>query len=233
MPKNSFDALDDCLERVRAGEDLEKVLALYPQWETELRPLLESVLKIRSLPFRGALPENALSQSRSRFIARATQKVAQRGIFKFNYHFNRTFITVFSVIVIIAITTSLVSAKSLPGDILYPVKLAGEQTRLMLTSNQTTRLNLEESFDSTRADEVESVLQKHRITQVNFAGLLTQPVQNQWRVANVDVTFSTALTSQFDGLMGDYVEIDGLTDGDGTVEVTQITATRAGYLGDG
>jgi hypothetical protein len=44
------EALADCLEAMRQGEDMEACLAMYPQYRAELRPLLQIASLLRPLP---------------------------------------------------------------------------------------------------------------------------------------------------------------------------------------
>lgn len=61
--------------------------------------------------------------------------------------------------------------KSLPGDVLYSVKLATEQARLALTKNPKERVKLKSEFTDRRVDEVKQVMalnvsdKKERVVQ--------------------------------------------------------------------
>lgn len=52
------------------------------------------------------------------------------------------------------------SERSIPGDFLYPIKLAGEQTRLAFTSDKTDRLRLKTEFVDRRVDEIKTIASK-------------------------------------------------------------------------
>ena len=223
MEKAKIDALEDCLKRIQSGANIEQVLDRYPQWAEELRLLLEAAVEARSLRSKAIISEKAMLSSRNLFVERAVSRGSQRqGFIGFFRNLNHALITGFVVVLIMAVATSIVSAQSIPGDFLYPVKLAGEQTRLLLTSNQESRLTLLEGYDATRASEVEHVLQDRRSIDVNFAGLLTRSENDMWKVAGVPVTFNSELAPQFNRLLGAYVVINGLAFSNGTVQVTQI-----------
>ncbi|MEI7512141.1 MAG: DUF5667 domain-containing protein [Candidatus Uhrbacteria bacterium] len=49
------------------------------------------------------------------------------------------------------------SDRSVPGDFLYPIKLASEQTRLALTSDKVDRLRLKTEFVGRRVDEIKTI----------------------------------------------------------------------------
>lgn len=49
------------------------------------------------------------------------------------------------------------SDRSLPGDFLYPIKIATEQTRLALTSDKAAKLKLKTEFVDRRVDEIKTL----------------------------------------------------------------------------
>jgi len=225
------DALEDCLERLEAGASLEQVLVLYPQWAEEMRPLLESALLAWSLRVTTPVPEASMARSRALFIQKTAVQPRRRGLFNFRLRFSHSFIAALSTAAILTIGTTFVSAQSLPGDILYPVKLAGEQTRLILTTNTDQRLILQEGYDQTRAVEVENVLQDHRLVQVTFVGLLTRTLDNHWQVAGVNILFPPNLEPAFEQMLNAYVEVDGLSQEDGIVQVSQVHLRELTFSG--
>jgi len=230
MVKAELDALEDCLERLNAGASIDRILALYPQWAEDLRPLLESAHRARSLRTTSAIPTGAMARSRVRFLEKSINPKRQ-GIFRMKLHFSHSLMASISAILILAIGTSFVSAQSIPGDILYPVKIAGEQTRLLLTTNSTQRLILQESYDQTRTDEVEGVIQAHRMVKVTFDGMLSQTAPDQWQVAGVKVSFLPDLNSTFVQMSNAYVEVTGLTQKDGSVQVSQVRQQELDFSG--
>ncbi|MBM3205210.1 hypothetical protein FJZ48_04535 [Candidatus Uhrbacteria bacterium] len=48
--------------------------------------------------------------------------------------------------------------QAVPGDLLFPLKIAREQTRLMLTSNRSDKLKLKTEFIGRRGDEIKSIV---------------------------------------------------------------------------
>lgn len=50
------------------------------------------------------------------------------------------------------------SEQSLPGDVLYPVKLATEQARMVLTSNSSDKVRLKSEFTQRRVDELKTIV---------------------------------------------------------------------------
>jgi hypothetical protein len=69
-------------------------------------------------------------------------------------------IAVFGIIFIAmggSIASVSASDRSLPGDLLYPIKLAAEQTRLVFTTNKTDKLRLKTEFVERRVEEIKTV----------------------------------------------------------------------------
>lgn len=50
------------------------------------------------------------------------------------------------------------SERSVPGDLLYPIKLASEQTRLALTSDKAERIRLKTEFVDRRVEEIKTIV---------------------------------------------------------------------------
>jgi hypothetical protein len=231
MRSAEVDVLEDCLERLQAGASLEQILELYPQWASELRPLLESALLAWSLRVSAPIPEASMARSRTLFVNKAVAQPQTRPFIGLVIRFSHSLVAALAAVVILAIGTSFVSAQSLPGDIFYPVKLAGEQTRLLLTTNTTQRLNLQETYDEKRANEVEDLLQVHRQVEVTFVGLLTNTLDNHWQVAGVNVVFPAELNSTFGQMLNSYVEVTGLSQSDGLVQVSEIHLRELDFSG--
>lgn len=49
--------------------------------------------------------------------------------------------------------------RSIPGDLLFPIKLASEQTRLVLTNDRTERVRLKGEFVNRRVEEIKQIAQ--------------------------------------------------------------------------
>jgi hypothetical protein len=66
------EALADCLEAMRRGEDMEACLTMYPHYQEELRALLKVAAMIRPLPPE-AVPSAAFQQdTRGRLLERSS-----------------------------------------------------------------------------------------------------------------------------------------------------------------
>ncbi len=144
-------ALDQCLAWMREGMDLRTCLDRYPEYAAELRPLLEvavDVVRVR-VP---ASPFEARAAGQQRMLAAMAQKQERRarahpvvlflrqtfwsmlpgrpGSLRPAWQLAAVMLTV--VLLASGWLTVATSAGSLPGDALYPVKLASQRAQLAL-----------------------------------------------------------------------------------------------------
>src|SRR5574337_1041006 len=71
------------------------------------------------------------------------------------------FLAVLSIVGVVAggsIASVSAAERALPGDLLYPVKLATEQTRLILAGSKTEQVKLKTEFVERRGDEIKQII---------------------------------------------------------------------------
>jgi hypothetical protein len=227
-------ALDVCLQYLQDGHTLEEALGLYPQLADDLRPLLETALVVRSYNQAIQTLEDAEARSRAKFLQAAQELSARRPALFTSISFRRmglAFLTILFVLLVGAISTVVVSARSLPGQALYPVKLAAEHTRLLLTENQARRLALQQSYDQERLKEVEALIQRSSTQTVQFVGGLTKMGAEQWLVGGIPVQVNEQtriLGSISEGL---FVEVQGVLQSNGTVLAQQVQVRQMDLSG--
>ncbi len=218
-------AFDICLRKIESGASLEEALALFPRIAEELRPLLEAALLARQLGASVQVLRTAQLRSRVGFIeaARSRTGTPQTTLgFKRAWRFALLSMLIICVMLAGAASTIAVSAKALPGDALYPVKIAAEHTRLLLTGNQAQRLELEKNFDHERVNEVEALIQHARTPTVQFAGGLTQMQPGNWTVAGIHVVIEAVTQAIGNFKVGYFVEVQGSLHPDGSVLAERI-----------
>jgi hypothetical protein len=193
-------ALEDCLTRIYAGQSLEECLVLYPVQAELLQPLLAAALKLHATPAPAPSPEAVLA-GRQRMLAAAAQKQAEQknvmlpvssGFFsrytqqmrqtwksmwtkKEKSTMNLTLRWAFGLLLALLVGGTLAvnaSAQALPGDPLYGVKLAWEDTRLALTLQEQAREQLAGEIQLERQSEIRSMIQQNRTGEVEFVGML-------------------------------------------------------------
>jgi hypothetical protein len=171
MAMASFEqSLDRCLQALRRTRDIEEILWDYPQYADQLRPLLEIALATHR--HYADVPEapGGLAVGRERMLAAAAQQRV-KGIATVGAGASRTkgqgfrlilaarFVTILAlaVVSVTALGGGIVwaASNSLPGDLLYPVKLATEDTRLALASAPGTQVDLALEFVEERSEEAQ------------------------------------------------------------------------------
>jgi hypothetical protein len=229
-----YDALEECLNSLERGADVEAVLARYPHRANELRPLLDAAVRARGL----VIPEpsaESFRRGRAALLQRAAQmreaKVspARGRVIPF---FQRLAISFALLALLLLSGTSLVRASSgaLPGEKLYPVKRTWEDLRLLLVFDHERREALADEFENERLHEVNELLAEGRHETIQFAGVWME-VNGRFYVSGIQVVLTDA-TQMPDGALtnGAAVIIRGRTNADGFVEVESVELLPAGSV---
>lgn len=217
-------ALEDCLQRLQAGASLREVLERYPQWADDLRPRLEAAQAAQALGETLQVPQAAIARGRVRFLKRIyepSQPRPQPSLKRLTW----LRVSLASVLVLMFAFSGAVfaSAQALPGEALYPIKLAVEQTRLRLARDLNQRLALEAEFDRERLQETRAVLDRQRTGQVTLVGVLTHTAPEIWQVADIPVIVSPALASLGQTFVGFQVVAVGIVQPDGGVLIETLS----------
>jgi len=175
------DVLAQCIEDIKAGRSsVADCLVKYPSMRKQLEPLLRIALEIREPP---DVKPSAAFKVRAR-VQLMEQIHAKRAVTKwpwFRYTgqvkpipYKRKFNMVAIIIaIVLAISaagggTAYASQGSLPGDVLYPVKLGTEQVRLILADDAAdAELWLE--FANIRVGEMSALAEKGRPENIDIA----------------------------------------------------------------
>jgi hypothetical protein len=247
--KHDFDAvLDECLDLLRSGIGVQTCLALYPQYELELRPLLQLAADVRAVtPPAPAIAARvagrrrmleAFAQQRARRPASIITQLVARLAGQETGNARPVWRLAAAVAVIVMMVAALggtaaASAASLPGDALYPVKLAVRQAGVALTFDATARKQLEDQFSAQQRQDVQAALQAGRRAAVQFQGILQQIDENTWIVSGLTVTLQSGTTTVVgDPSVGAWVIVRGYLPGDGTLVAThlEVTSSRRSVL---
>lgn len=228
-------ALDECLELIEKGASKDQVLLRYPSKAAELRPMLEAAEAALNLVDNIQVPTGAQSQSRAAFL-NAAQVYQKHGPSSESKTYpsrpqQKSFIrslaqAVFIVLVFFAIgsaTVAGVSARSLPGDVLYPVKLVTEQTQLLFTRAPQERIKLDQSFNEERIEEIKTLTTTHSgPTKVDFAGKIEPSEESGWHVGGLKLIIEQEAEVEEFLNSGLYLDISGELLSDGTVQVNEL-----------
>jgi hypothetical protein len=165
MP-DDFDAiLDRCLADTAAGrETIDTCQRRYPAPGGQLAALLQVAEQIREAPPLAPLPLDKRRVLESRLLRRAGQ-LRSKPAFPSPVWRRRVVLAAASIVVVFLLLGSAVSvsAASVPGDILYPVKRVTEQMRLTLASQQQ-RVNLYLEFAGRRLQEMRVVRDRGEVS---------------------------------------------------------------------
>lgn len=230
---NLYDVLEVCLQEIESGADVDTVLFRYPEFEEELRPILETSVQARAL----AAPDpsdDVLRRNKAKVLQQAAQmretrvQPARR---LWSVHLRRVMVSLAVLAVLFVSSTSLVRAASstLPGDNLYPVKRTWEDMLVLLTFNTQARQALEVEHENERLQELNELFAKGRAAEVEFAGTVTSQNGNLWLVSNIPVQISSQTELEAQAVrVGDAVRVEGITQADGTVLAEKVELLPAG-----
>ena len=171
--------LNDALERVLQGEELENCLQDYPEEAEALRPLLGIALQLRhySDSIKPSPEFRAQIQAKLEEAFWARQRPWRTRI---NKRLQPTirWAAVATGIVMIAVSmfiggfalSSLASADTMPGEALYPVKLATEEVRVALAFSNVKKVEFLTQSAETRTKEIAYAVEQGDTAQIE-AGL--------------------------------------------------------------
>ncbi len=226
------DVVEGCLRRLEEGEDVETILASYPDQALELTPMLEVMAETRRLASEISVPAAAQNRSRAQFLTAAAGMQAAPRKPRFTlYHLRLATSAMIAIGILAAILlgTGLASAAALPGDVFYPVKLLVEQMQINIAQDPPARLELQETYDNRRMQEAEQLSQMNRRQPVTFGGFLTQTTPGHWQVGSVTLAFPADFALPTN-LVGTYVQVSGISTNQ-MVEVEVIEARQLQWSG--
>ncbi len=228
--------IERCFQAMAAGATIEQVLAMYPQQGEELRQALQIAQELRWASMTLRVPGHAQAASKAQFLAHADQLRKPRGLAALRLWWSRLAFPrpnlgslVFGLSMLALLLLAISSTMALPGDSLYPVKLAAEQASLSIIEDPAARLKSEQNFDEQRAEEAQQLLVKNREDNVAFAGILKQDKNGDWEAASIPLLINDNLLESATNLTGVYVEIRGHTHLDGHVHVDRRIGVRGTF----
>jgi hypothetical protein len=184
--------LDECLERVMRGEDVQACLARYPEYAAELEPLLKTASAARKavdIQPRAEFRQRAAFEFQS--AIRNMPVKESKGFFKWQVRWVMPVAIV--LVVLMAGSGTLVAANnSLPDDPLYTVKLASETVQLAFTPSDLGKAELYAKFADKRVEEIIELADKGEVKQIDAA---TERMNTQL-IAMANITGNNAGTSK-------------------------------------
>jgi len=153
-----------CLEKMEEGIPLDKILMEYPDQRGELKELLTVARDIENIPLPQVREEAVAScLTKANMALESQRKLAWRAKLpklqwpRLSYFqspaWAKALAFVFIVILISWSTVSL-SGDSIPGNLLYPVKLTTERVRFYLTTDPEGKAELRLTYSEERMQEL-------------------------------------------------------------------------------
>ena len=167
------DILAVCIEDIRAGRfTLEECLTRYSDMRSQLEPLLRLAVSIQKPPeYSPSADFKVRTRVQLMEYIHAGHKRERWNIplvFGMKHAWRsgwlRTTAIVLVVLLVISASgtgTAYASQASLPGDSLYPVKMATENVRRIFTFDEAARIELELAFMDTRLQEIGTLVEKN------------------------------------------------------------------------
>lgn len=200
MKEKIEEILDKLLERIQEGEDVESCLKDYPQLADELRPLLYIAVKIEDLP-KPQPDTNAMAETVAKVRHYASTEVPHRrfsfkDLFTLRPVVTRTAIALL-IVFVLGLTTVLVSADSLPGDPLYPIKLLSEKIHYAVTFDEKGKAELHIVFANRRTLEFESTFKAgEKIDRALLETMLEETAQAMKKSQNLSDERATIIKTR-------------------------------------
>jgi hypothetical protein len=219
-----YDKFEVSLSALKAGAELEDVLGLFPDDREQLKPLLETSVSAWLLN-APAPEESAIVLSRARILHEADRIAIKESTTFLGWRIPRLALAVTFVLLILIFGAGgllVTSAKSLPGDQTYPLKLVIENLRLQISPGSVSRPLAEAQFEQRRVNEVQHLLDSQRLEPVRFSGTVEDKATDFWIVGDILVSVSSQTTSIGDVGSGAFVEITGHTNTRGWVDAQTI-----------
>ena len=233
-------ALEESLALLAGGATVDDCLTAFPRNAAELRPSLDiaSVLQTMAEP----APQRDAAQTasdRAVFLASArTQARQQRktgglaaALAGLSTLFRQPAWRAVAVVFLLLVTffgvggTALtLAAGALPGDALYPFKLAAEQARVSVTRDETRRAQLLATLEQRRRQEAVNVVGQGRQVAVQFPGTIESMLDGVWTISGMALPIFVPGDAEVTGApaVGRQVLVTGYSDGQGRLIVRRV-----------
>jgi hypothetical protein len=259
MNQKLIDKFERCMELLEAGVPLEDCGKEYPDLEPELRKILETAKDVMQFSEEKVSIES-MNRSRIKLLSKANQLASKgkentsasglnwivkpvrrivNGFYSLSPLAARLVLVVAITGMLILFSSGLVitSAKSLPGDSLYPVKRAVEDISIHLVPNSEVRGEYENNYSQQRVVEVKRLIELKRIQRISFEGILESTDSSNWIVSGIPVDINAATTAVVGPdktqsfQPGSVVEIEGITNVLGGVTANEIHLREYEFIG--
>ncbi len=167
-PEEIENLLEECLERLlTGGETIEQCLQSHPAYADELKPLLVLALAAKQVSEIQPRPEFR-ERARRQFDSalRVTEPERSRPVFRWSLRWVAVASTVLALL--LAGSGTVVASNSMPDELLYPVKMATEQVRLLLTPTTLGKIELYSRLADERVTEIARMADENNPEQIEL-----------------------------------------------------------------
>jgi len=166
MKKSPEELLEICLEMERRGEDWKRFLSGYPDCAGEVEELVALAGQVREASASAETPAPGASAALLRLgwaLSREEGRRAEAGRQRQGGWWRGAWVqAALAGVVMLVLGASSVelSARTVPGDFLYPVKILTERVHFALTSNPEDQVELRLTFSERRLSEIVKTLKE-------------------------------------------------------------------------
>ncbi len=159
--------LDDCLERLLIkGETIEQCLQSYPEYAAEIKPLLQTAMATKQALAIQPHPEFK-TRARYQFHSALQQVKPKRATLFWGWQPQWAMVVAIILAFLLVGSGTVAAANgSMPDETLYPVKLATEQVRMVLTPSTLGKAELYVKLVDRRVAEIVRMAGKSKPEQV-------------------------------------------------------------------
>ena len=165
MPVAFDDILNDCLDRMAAGEDRGRCVSRYPEHAEELEPLLATA----AAASRAAGAAVVRPEARAAGLARLNRAIAERGAWRrprlpfLSWPLTRPAALGFVLVLVLLVAlaaggTTMASEDAVPGDPLYWVKTTRETITLRMSNSDMARAHTHARLAGERGEEIHKLM---------------------------------------------------------------------------
>jgi len=229
--------LDECLGQLDRSASVEACAAQYPQVAAEIEPLLRVARRCQELRRAPEPSPIAMQAGRQKLLSEAARlkSAAEKSRARSVTTWLRPLtlirksaiagaLVILLLVVALGSGTLAASARSLPGDALYPVKRVTEDLQLALTFDRQAKAQLLAKFDERRRQEAKAIAGSQRIAEMSFRGQVESQDGSHWTVGGVLIHVSDETVIEGDIQPGTLVQVTIRSFTDGTLWATRISA---------
>lgn len=172
--------LDYCLDEIKKGKSIEYCLSLYPDFASELEPLLRLATDIEKLP-KPAPSKEAINSTLIKIgeaIASQREKKVAKKVFHWPFMLTPAIARALAIVLVFLIAVgsmAALSTRSLPGSWLYPIKLATERVQFAFSRDPGGKAELRLTFAEKRLNElIKTIEQRGNLDEAVLRRLLQE-----------------------------------------------------------